>query len=123
MDIITGNMKGRKSVQHIGQDIVEINHVTLNKATKSYYQCRWTFDFTDVTRNELEIMAARKLVIDYRIPFKTVSEQAIEGLQNQTFMVDEILNAKPQRLSPVQKAKKALAGMTKEQVEELLAGM
>ena len=123
MNIITGKDKGHKSVRHIGQDIVEINHVTLNKATKSYYQCQWVFDFTNVTRNELEVLAARKLVIDYRVPFKTVSEQAIEGLQNQTFMVDEILSAKPLRLSPVQKARKAITGLSKVEVEELLAGM
>ena len=123
MDIITVKYKGHKSVAHVDENVVQIDHLTLNKPTNIRYQCRWVFDFTHVTRKQLEIMAARKLVIDYRVPFKTVSEQAIEGLQNQTFMVHEILLETPQRLSPVQKAKKALAGMTKEQVQELLEGM
>ena len=123
MDKITGQEKGRKSVSHVSENVVQIDHVTLNKATGIHWQCRWIFDFTDVSREELEIMAARKLVIDYRVPFKTVSEQAIEGLQNQTFMVHEILLETPQRLSPVQKAKKAITGLTKTEVEELLAGM
>ena len=123
MDKITGKEKGRKSVTHVSENVVQIDHVTLNKATGIHWQCRWIFDFTDVTRKQLEIMAARKLVIDYRVPFKTVSEQAIEGLQNQTFNVHKILLETPQRLSPVQKAKKAITGLTKEQVVELLAGM
>ena len=123
MDTINENEKGHKSVAHVDENVVQIDHVTLNKPTNSRYQCRWVFDFTDVTRKQLEIMAARKLVIDYRVPFKTVSEQAIEGLQNQTFMVHEILLETPQRLSPVQKAKKAITGLTKTEVKELLAGM
>ena len=123
MDIITGKDKGHKSVAHIDENVVQIDHVTLNKPTGMHWQCRWVFDFTDVSREELEIMAARKLVIDYRVPFKGASESALDGLDNQTFMVRQILSSTPQRLSPVQKAKKALAGMTKEQGVELLAGM
>ena len=123
MDTITENMKGRKSVTHAAENVVQIDHVTLNKPTKSQYQCRWIFDFSDVTRKELEIMASRKLVIDYRVPFKNAPANELDGLDNQTFMVRQILGATPLRLNPVQKAKKALAGMTKEQVEELLAGM
>ena len=123
MNIISGKEKGRKSVSHVSENVVQIDHVTLNKATGIHWQCRWIFDFTDVTRKELEIMAARKLVIDYRGLFKSVTESSLEGMDKQTFIVRRILNKAPQRLSPVQKAKKALAGMTKEQVEELLAGM
>ena len=123
MDKITGKEKGRKSVGHISENVVQIDHVTLNKATGIHWQCRWIFDFTNVSREELEIMAARKLVIDYRVPFKGASPKALDGLENQTFDVRRILSSTPQRLNPVQKAKKALAGMTKEQVVELLAGM
>ena len=121
MDTINENEKGYKSVAHVDENVVQIDHVTLNKPTNSRYQCRWIFDFTDVTRKQLEIMAARKLVIDYRVPFKTVSEQAIEGLQNQTFMVHEILLETPQRVAPMTKTKSMYLALSKEDQKAFLA--
>ena len=121
MDKIKGQEKGRKSVTHVSENVVQIDHVTLNKATGIHWQCRWIFDFTDVSREELEIMAARKLVIDYRVPFKGASPTALDGLENQTFMVREILSATPQRLDPMTKAKKALIALSPEDIAELLA--
>ena len=125
MDTITENMKGRKSVIHVEENVVQVDHVTLNKPTDTQYQCRWIFDFSDVTRKELEIIASRGLVIKYRNPFKNApaSELNALGLDNQTFEVREILDKTPQRLDPMQKAKRAVSGLTEAQVEELLAGM
>ncbi len=123
MDIITGESKGRKSVSHVEENIVAVHHVTLNKPTDSHYQCSWVFDYTDVTREELEIMTSRGLVIKYRNPFKNAPESELEGLDNQTFLVREILDSAPQRLDPMTKAKRAVSGLTKAQVEELLAGL
>ena len=103
--------------------MVQVDHVTLNKPTDAQYQCRWIFDYSDVTREELEIIASRGLVIKYRNPFKNAPASELDGLDNQTFLVRNILDKTPQRLDPIQKARKAVSGLTKAQVEELLAGM
>ena len=121
MNIISGKEKGRKSVSHVSENVVQIDHVTLNKATNSRYQCRWIFDFHDVSRKELEVIAARKLVIDYRGLFKSVTKSSLEGMDNQTFKVKWILNKTPQRLDPMAKAKKALIALSPEDIKTLLA--
>ena len=123
MDIITGDDKGRKSVGHVEENIVAVHHVTLNKSTNARYQCTWVFDYTGVTRDELEIIASRGLVIKYRNPFKTCSPKVLEGLDNQTFMVREILDKTPARIDPVTKTRNMLLGLSKEDRKALLAGM
>ena len=125
MNIITGKEKGRKSVAHIEENIVALHHVTLNKPTDASYQCLWTFDFTDVTREELEIIAARKLVIEYRNPFKNAPAKELEalGLDNQTFGIRQILDHSPVRRDPVTKTRNMLLALSKKDRKDLLEEM
>jgi hypothetical protein len=120
MDKITESMKGRKSVGHVEENVVAVHHVTLNKPTDSLYQCTWIFDYTDVKRDELEIIASRGLVIKYRNPFKNAPAKELEGLDNQTFMVRQILDESPVRRDPVTKTRNMLLALSKEDREALL---
>ena len=100
----------------VNGEVVKLHHVT--KTTKGNMVCEWSFDFKDVSREELIKLASRSLVIDQRPPAK-VSKKPEEWASKEWRVRDLIDNKKRKSANPVEKAAKAL-GLSPEQIEELL---
>lgn len=103
---------------------VAVKHVTLNKPTDSHYELNWTFDFEKVSREDLIRLATRGLVIDQRPKFKAEKDaKKLEAWDNKTFSVADLLAKERVRLSPVEKASKAVASLGADEQIALLQAL
>lgn len=86
---------------------VHKHHVTMNKSTSTEYELDWTFDFTDVTHDELLLIASRDLVIKSRPVFKLLPASELSGWDEKVFSVREMLDTETRStLTPEQKVMK-----------------
>jgi len=115
--------QGEKSVKStvIAGDVVTKQHVTLNHNTKADYQLTWKFDFEDISRGELLLVASRALVIALRPEFKAASAAELESWDNRTFSVREYLDSERAKVDDIEKARRILGKLTPEQREAILA--
>lgn len=119
MKIVKQGEKAARSVT-VNGDMVERVHVTLNKPTKAEYQLTWSFNFEDVTREELLIIASRALVIAYRPDFKTTKANDLQAWDNRTFNVREYLDSERAKVDDLEKVRRLMAKLTPEQKKAIL---
>ena len=114
----------RTTKVNLDENTVVKTHVTQHgdgdKVAKTYHKMQWTFDFKDVTHEELLEVASRELVIGARPKFKKCPINEVKSWEQKTFSVRKILDAERTSLSPEEKAVRALQGLTPEQLAEVL---
>lgn len=81
----------------------------------------WFFDFTDVSREQLMLLATRSLVIDARPTFKKCPSDEIDNWDGKTFKVQSMLNKSRAKKSTADKVKNLLKDMTPEQIAAILS--
>lgn len=107
----------------IHDDIVRIHHVSLNKPTKSHYELDWFFDFTGVSKEELQVLAAKKTLIDARRKFKDDKNPGPEW-NDYTVNVREMIDSgRGTPKSPVKSATNLWNEMTESEQAEFLAAI
>lgn len=102
---------GDKSTVVQGDNVV-CEHVTLHKATDTYWQLHTTFDFTGVSRETILKLAAETLVIRWRTAFKNADKIDEESADNQVVSVVKMLKGSKPRMSKADRAAKTLADMS-----------
>lgn len=120
MNIVKQGEKSVKSTEIAG-DVVTKQHVTLNHNTKADYQLTWRFNFEDVTREELLLVASRALVIALRPEFKQAATADLESWDNRTFLVREYLDSERAKVDDSEKARRLLSKLSPEQRASILA--
>lgn len=128
MHIVKQGEKGRRETI-VKDDVATVHHVTQNGYgdNAQHYQLTWHFNFKDVTREELEELAAKHLTINVspgRAAFKKEEKPSEDEWDDRTYNVREWLDSeRKQRLSRLEKAQRLTSGMTEEEKAELLAAL
>ena len=120
MNIVKQGEKSVKSTEIAG-DVVTKRHVTLNHSTKADYQLTWLFDFEDVTREELLLVASRALVIALRPEFKQAVAADLGSWDHRTFFVREYLDSERAKVADSAKARRLFSKLSPEQRASILA--
>lgn len=120
MKIIKQGEKADRSVKVSG-DVVTRKHVTLNKATSAEYQLEWSFDFAEVTKEELMTLASRSIVIALRPEFKIALSAELPSWEAKTFSVREYLDSERATIPASDKVKRLLDKMSVEQRQAILS--
>lgn len=82
----------------------------------------WSFDFSEVTIDELRLLATKRLVVKMQAACKKVATGALDSWVDKTFNIREMIDTKPERSTKSNEAKFADAAkqLTGEQIRELL---
>lgn len=99
-----------------------IRTVKPNAQTDTKTRVHWTFDFADVTEEEVMELAVRTLVIDAQRAWRNMSAADRSKNAERTIRVREMLDAAKTRGTgdPVKRAASLASKMTDEEREELL---
>lgn len=93
----------------VSGETVRMFNVSKNDKTGHNYKVNWTFDFSDVSHDELLKMAAQSAVIAYRKNFRGVAEDVIPNFAERTIDVKkDILTHTKRGKSDLEKAKDIL---------------
>lgn len=121
MNIVKQGEKRVVGTKIVGSDTVEVKHVTMNKPSNTHYAMKWSFDFSNVSREDLMKLATRALVIDQRPKFKDEKDsKKLETWDNRTFSVAKILAKERARVSAEEKATRAVTALPESEQIALL---
>lgn len=117
--VLDGETVNRKTTVSLEGNTVTKHHVTEHKTGK--VECDWTFDFSNVTQEELLELASRDLVIKMRPKFKAIKSSDIPEWKEKTFNVREFLDgAGRSTLSDSEKFARLAGKLSKDEVAQLL---
>ena len=122
MKIVKQGEKAERAVLVHG-DLVRRVHVTLNKPTQAEYQLDWSFDFSDVSREELMTIASRAILIAMRPEFKGAKASELPAWEVKTFSVRDYLDSERAKVDDVEKARRMIGKLTPEQRAAIRATM
>lgn len=97
--------------------VVKMQHTTYHKASDSHFAMTTSFDFADVSEEDIRKMAAEMLLIRWRTAFKN-SEKVDEKADGETVKVAEMLKKSRSKLTLAEKVKRL--GVSKEELLALL---
>lgn len=128
-------MSKQYNIVRKGDDVVErITTVNVSKSTvtkvhvtqhgkgdkATYHKMKWTFDFSDLTNEQLLEVASRDAVIKARPAFRDIPDKKIPEWDDKVFNVGEMLTRERQKLPPLEKAKQAVSNLSEDEREALL---
>jgi len=101
---------------------------TLNAASDANYLDTWTFDYTNVSEDELLVLATRSLVIEAQGKFRRAKSDKLSKFDRLSVNVREYLDNKRKKSTPEQRKAKAIdavkaAGVSKADLEAMIAAM
>lgn len=104
------------------KSVVTKHHVTQHGEgdSKTFHQLTWKFDFSNVTQEQLLELASRDLVIKKRTGFRGIPVKEIPQWDGITFDVAEFMKKERSKLSPMERAKKAVGNLSEEDRQALL---
>lgn len=102
---------------------VRIKHtVKPDKDSPVRYELNWTFDFFNVDPKELLTLATRSVVIMQQAEWRKSDKPLDEATwDNVTFKVRDMIDGKRRTATPVQKVKRAVAKLSLEDRQAMLA--
>ena len=101
----------------VNGSVVVMQHTTYHKATDASYAMTTTFDFQDVSADDIIKAAAEMYLIRWRTAFKN-AEKLDETADGQTVKVAELIAKGRKKLSPAERL--ARTGLSKEDILALL---
>jgi predicted Ser/Thr protein kinase len=107
-----------KKYVRIDGDIVTRHHVTEHKIL-DHVELTWVFDFKGVPHSQIIELASRAVLIGSRPRFKKTSVKDAESWDDKTFNVLDFLARERAKLTPRERAARALAACTPETRREL----
>ena len=109
----------RTTVQ--GEKVTTVHTVKPNGESQDRFNLTWTFDFSKVTKEELQKLAERTLRIKMQSNWRKAKDRMdAEIWDNRTFSVREILDTGRKSADPVEKVTNLVEKMSPEEKRALL---
>lgn len=119
---VKGETYNRTRTVNPDTNVVVNKQVTKHDKEGNLY-LTWSFDFTDITREQLMDIATRALVIDARPAFKKCDIADIDSWDNKMFIVKDMITKTRSKKSDADKIKDLLKGKTPEEIAAILASI
>ena len=121
MEVKAGEKVSRtKSIDLEGNRVTLFN-VSKNDVTGKNYKVKWTFDFSNVSKEDLLELASRAAVIAYRKHFRGVEKGEIPRYKELVVDVQkEVVERERKPANPVEKVKKLMEGLGEEEKRKVL---
>ena len=121
MEVKAGEKVSRtKSIDLEGKKVTLFN-VSKHDGTGKNYKVKWTFDFFNVSQEDLLELASRAAVIAFRKHFRGVDKSEIPNYRELTIDVQrEVVEKERKPANPVEKVKKLMEGLGEEEKRKLL---
>lgn len=119
MEIVKNSSDGAKARTVIGEKVV-CKHTTLNKPSGKHYNLTTTFDFSEVTRARLLVLAAETVLIRWRHAFKD-ADTITDDADNQEVSSEDIMRGRAPRFSKAEQFEKYFQELDAEQRKVMLA--